>query len=120
MWKPTKVTDDVAKLVMAAFAAEYEARKKKTPKVVRESFDEWAQEVVGVRSTERWTATENALKVGRLIAVHGIADSTSCIIVFDASGKHLGSHTEYCGQDRSGNRRTRVVNYLGKGGERLL
>lgn len=118
-WKPLKMTEALEQGVMSVYAADYEHHKSKNPRPGDPSFEEW----LGwhdVRPKTQWTAAENSLKAGRVVTVHGVAEQTSFLFVYDPSGKLVGSFSEHHGEDRGPNRRKRVTSLLGEAGARLL
>lgn len=113
-WKANDITDDIIKLVMGVYHKDFEGRVRKDS--TYEEWLEWHQ----VRPTGRWTVAENSLKCGRLVTVRGVEESTSFLLVYDPSGRLVGSFSEHHGEDRGPNRRARVEGLLGKQGLRLI
>lgn len=117
-WKMLKMTEDLSKAVMSTLTSEYE-RYAKTKRVIS-PFEDYLANVIGLRETNRWSATENSLKSGRLVAIHGLGDELSILFVHDPSGKLVGSFSEHHGQDRGPNRRIRVARLLGERAAKVL
>ena len=125
-WKAYKADEEVSKMVMSVLSSDYETWKARHPKAAAGTFEEYV-ELKDLRPLSQWSFTESTskkLKGARLVVVHGAAEGTSFLFVYEPSGslhgKLVGSYSEHHGQDRGPMRHERVTKHLGERGEALL